>query len=127
MQIMETKQTTKMRIATGLLLICVLAAALSGCNTQIQAADLMAGVSANTTAGKAADDAFIRAQADLSAALFRAAAAESRGESLLISPLSIQLALAMTANGADGQTLAEMETLLGSGIPLDELNEYYRA
>ena len=43
MQIMETKQTTKMRIATGLLLICVLAAALSGCNTQIQAADLMAG------------------------------------------------------------------------------------
>ena len=30
MQIMETKQTTKMRIATGLLLICVLAAALSG-------------------------------------------------------------------------------------------------
>lgn len=66
MQIMETKQTTKMRIATGLLLICVLAAALSGCNTQIQAADLMAGMSANPTAGKAADDAFIRAQADLS-------------------------------------------------------------
>lgn len=85
MQIMEIQTNNENAYCNRSLLICVLAAALSGCNTQIQAADLMAGVSANTTAGKAADDAFIRAQADLSAALFRAAAAESRGESLLIS------------------------------------------
>jgi serpin B len=34
------------------------------------------------------------------------------------------LALAMTANGADGETLAQLEALLGGGIPLTELNEY---
>jgi serpin B len=33
-------------------------------------------------------------------------------------------ALAMTANGAGGETLAQLERLLGGGIPLAELNEY---
>ena len=30
----------------------------------------------------------------------------------------------MTANGAAGQTRLEMETLLGNGLPMEELNEY---
>ena len=34
------------------------------------------------------------------------------------------LALAMTANGADSETLAQMETLLGGSIPISDLNEY---
>ncbi len=37
------------------------------------------------------------------------------------------LALAMTANGADGQTKAEMEELLGGNIKLNDLNEYLYA
>jgi serpin B len=40
----------------------------------------------------------------------------------MVSPLSVLLALAMTANGADGQTLAEMEAVLGRGIKSDDLN-----
>ena len=35
------------------------------------------------------------------------------------------LALSMTANGAKGETLAQMEALLGGDIPIGELNEYY--
>ena len=38
--------------------------------------------------------------------------------------LSVMYALAMTANGAEGETLAQMEKVLGKEIPLDELNEY---
>lgn len=46
---------------------------------------------------------------------------------MLISPLSIQLALTMTANGAAGETRREMEALLGGGMPLGTLNEYLSA
>lgn len=44
------------------------------------------------------------------------------GENVLISPLSVLCALAMTANGAEGETLAQMETVLGSNM--EQLNEY---
>lgn len=36
----------------------------------------------------------------------------------------MMLALSMTANGAQGQTKTEMETVLGGDIPLEDLNEY---
>ncbi|MBQ7647080.1 MAG: hypothetical protein IJS94_07415, partial [Clostridia bacterium] len=35
------------------------------------------------------------------------------GESTLVSPLSVMLALAMTANGAEGNTLSQMESVFG--------------
>ena len=45
-------------------------------------------------------------------------------ENILISPLSISSALAMTANGADGDTYEEMEKTLGNGLTLEQINEY---
>ncbi|MCR5600203.1 MAG: hypothetical protein K6G33_05615 [Ruminococcus sp.] len=45
-------------------------------------------------------------------------------ENLLISPLSLSTALAMTANGAEGKTKTEIEKLLGNGLTMDEINEY---
>ena len=38
--------------------------------------------------------------------------------------LSVMLALSVTANGAKGETLVQMETLLGGDIPMETLNEY---
>lgn len=73
---------------------------------------------------KKPDAAFRDCYKTLALQLFQKSAAASRDENLMISPLSIQLALAMTANGADGQTRQEMEALLGQGIPLEELNAY---
>ncbi len=108
----------------SLMLVCAMAVSLSGCVSTVQAADLMDGVTANAVTGKDADDAFVCSQMRLAVELFQAAAAESEDENVLISPLSIQLALAMTANGAAGETRAEMEVLLGGGISLEELNEY---
>ena len=42
------------------------------------------------------------------------------GENLLVSPLSVFCALGMTANGARGETLAQMEAVLG--LPAERLN-----
>ena len=46
------------------------------------------------------------------------------GGSTLLSPVSVVYALAMTANGAAGETLAQMESVLG--LSLEELNAYLR-
>ena len=86
------------------------------------AANLMEGIPSGGAAGKPADTAFIASMADFSVELFKKSAADK--ESSLVSPLSVMLALSMTANGADNETRAQMEGLLGGGIPLADLNEY---
>ncbi|NLY77986.1 MAG: serine protease [Tissierellia bacterium] len=43
-------------------------------------------------------------------------------ENCLISPISVLTALSMTANGADNETLSQMEVLLGRGLTIDEIN-----
>lgn len=59
------------------------------------------------------------ALADFSVRLFQKNV--RRGENTLISPLSVLYALAMTANGAEGETLVQMERVLG--MPVEELNQ----
>ena len=46
------------------------------------------------------------------------------GKNTLISPLSVLAALSMTANGAEGETLTQMETVLGQSK--DALNAWYK-
>lgn len=58
--------------------------------------------------------------AAFAAALLRQTRKE--GENTLVSPLSVALALGMTANGAAGDTLAEFQDLFG--MDLDTLNAY---
>lgn len=111
----------------SLILMGILLVNLTGCKSaegQVQAADLMKGFEGKTISGKKAEDAFIQSQMELGTALFQAAVSETKEENVLISPLSIELGLAMTANGADGQTKEEMESLLGNGIRMEDLNEY---
>jgi len=108
----------------SLVLVCAIALNLTGCAETVQAADLMDGVTANAVTSKAADDAFRNSQMRLAVELFQSAVTASKDENVLLSPLSVQLALAMTANGAAGQTKEEMETLLGGEITLEDLNEY---
>ena len=71
---------------------------------------------------KPIDDVFIESMVDFTFDIFKNAFENK--ENYLVSPMSVMLALAMTANGADGETLAEMETLLGKGIALSDLNKY---
>ncbi len=65
-------------------------------------------------------------QMRLAVELFKSMSSASGDQNVLISPLSIQLALAMTANGAQGKTLDEMETLLGGDRDINGLNEYLK-
>ena len=118
----------KIRIAISILLIAAIAIGVAGCSRSalttraMNATDLMDSISPNSVSGRVADAAFTASMADFSVELFKRSITD--GENSLISPLSVMLALAMTANGADGETLAQMEALLGGGIPLAELNEY---
>lgn len=69
---------------------------------------------------------FIREGNKLSFRVLRQLSQENKG-SFVCSPLSLQLALAMTANGAEGETLQEMLDVLGYGHEgMGALNAYAR-
>lgn len=90
----------------------------------MQAADLMKGIKPEKVENRRLSEEFINSTADFSFELFREALKE--GENCMVSPLSVYLALGMTANGAGGETLDEFAALLGRyGLTMDELNEYY--
>lgn len=113
----------KKRILAALLCLAMLLplAAMSGC-THISADNLSEGVLPGEVTGKKTDPTFEESSADFALKLFRATA---RGEeNALVSPLSVMLALAMTANGAKGETKAQMEALLGGGMDIEDLNGY---
>ena len=88
----------------------------------VHAADLMENlqIPESGVEGKPADDQFIHSQMDFSLKLFQQCVEK---DNTLISPLSVSLALAMTANGADGDTLEDMEKALGD-LSIDDLNRY---
>ncbi len=78
---------------------------------------------AETAVGAEADEEFIMAQTGFALDLMQKSILEDKNKNTLISPYSVMQALSMTANGANGETLAEMEEALG-GISIDKLNEY---
>lgn len=83
-------------------------------------------VDVKASEGKTTDEEFASAEMKFGVDLLKNSfdPTEKDEENLLISPMSVSAALAMTANGADGETKAEMEKVLGSGLTLDQLNEY---
>jgi len=108
-----------------LMLICIMLTSMTSCSLsgeKVKAADLMNGISAGKVQGKAADNAFVSSFANFSIELFKKASGDNKNS--LVSPLSVMLALSMTANGADGETLREMEKVLGGTISIDDLNQY---
>ena len=89
---------------------------------QINAADLMLGIVPNKPTEKAADSLFIDNTANFFVELFKNTTQDKKNS--LISPISVLLALSMTANGAENNTLSQMEQVLGAGMPIAELNQY---
>ncbi|MBP5730873.1 MAG: serpin family protein [Clostridia bacterium] len=111
-------------LALSVALVLSLAVNLSGCALKIHAADLMEGIEARDL-GEPAEPQEDRAAktADFAVRLFRESIVP--GENTLVSPLSVFAALAMTANGAKGETKAQMEAVLG--MTAEELNEFFRS
>ncbi|MEE5994105.1 MAG: serpin family protein [Oscillospiraceae bacterium] len=91
-------------------------------NPILHATNLSASVNAQSVNGKEIDEDFILKQTAFYLNLMQKTAKD--GTNTLISPYSVVQALAMTANGADGQTLSEMENVIGGGMSMEELNPY---
>lgn len=104
----------------SILLIIVMLCSMVGCSAKIKSEDLMKdkklGVVSDTKETAEANVALT----DFGIRLFQ----ESLDceKNTLISPISVVYALAMTANGAKGETLEQMEAVLGMSV--EELNPY---
>ncbi|MCI7489062.1 MAG: hypothetical protein MSA66_08840, partial [Oscillospiraceae bacterium] len=86
--------------------------------------NLTENISKNDSDSKAPDDEFKAAASSFAAELFKDN--YSNGKTTLVSPLSVLTALALVQNGAEGETLAQLERALG-GLDRDALNKYMRA
>ena len=96
-------------------------------NKTATAQDLMTGIIPHDVdVSNAITDKFIDSTQRFSIELFKNSV--KKGENSLISPASVFLALGMTANGASGETLNSLITVIGkNGLTLDELNRADKA
>lgn len=111
-------------IAAVLAFIFVFTDIFSTRTLKVYASDLMKEITPQKVEATSLSDDFLKSTSDFSIDLFKNS--YTKGENSLISPTSVYLALGMTANGADGNTLKELETLLGKyNINIKDLNLYY--
>jgi serine protease inhibitor len=120
----------KRRFSIFLIALVFLPLAFSGCTAAggtSKATDLMADVHAAERPASTVlpDEAICKAINGFSADLFKASA-DNNGN-VMISPASVYLALAMTLNGADGDTKAAMlKVLADGGLTVDMINKASR-
>lgn len=104
---------------------CTVVFSSFGCGSSVltaNAQDLTKTISAAKIDKVNISSDFINSYADFSADVFKKSITEKKNS--LISPLSIYLALSMTANGAGGNTLKEFENILGNyNLTLDDINK----
>ncbi len=119
----------KTRWFLALVSLLCLALTLTAC-TGTTPANLMANVKAAEWPANPnpPDPAYTQAVRDFSWKFFQTAVGTaSKPGNLFVSPASIYLALAMTLNGSDGQTRADMLTALASqGLSADTINQASR-
>lgn len=107
------------RIIAWILIVCIMLVC-SGCAEPVRAGDMMTGISGKPLAVQPD-----MVQGNLAATDFGVQLLQKSykpGQNTLLSPVSVLYALGMTANGAGGQTLSQMEQTLG--LPVSELNQY---
>ncbi|MBR2346701.1 MAG: serpin family protein [Clostridia bacterium] len=104
---------------SALLLLCAMLFNIVSC-TKVKAADLMEGVTPREVEVREELSEDNAAVTDFALRLFKAT--NAGGKNTLISPLSVLCALAMTTNGAKGETREQMEATLG--MSAEELNLY---
>ena len=114
------------KVTASLLMIAIMMCSMVGCASDVEsrkAANLMEGVTAKAVDVSKKTAEYSAEVTDFAVRLYNACnAAANAGENTLVSPLSVLLALSMTANGAQDETLAQMEEVLG--MPAGTLNEF---
>ncbi len=106
------------RLTTFLITLSMILTA-AGCDTTVKSENLMDSITPNTVSTIDLNENAEKIT-NFGIELFKASYEE--GKNILISPLSVLSALAMTANGAQGDTLMQIEEAFG--IPIEELNKY---
>lgn len=120
-----------MKRALALLLACALGLGLlAGCTRASAAKELTADPIKLTDADMMAHDldalSVYTALSDFGLDLLKQTRAADK-KSTFISPLSVALALSMTANGAEGETLSQFQEVLGDGASVEAINVACRA
>ena len=106
------KRMKTLSVIISLILLCSISVNLSGCTKKIKSVNLMDGVTPRQVSELNDLSTGNVKLTDFAIRIFKAS--NVNGTNTLISPLSILYALAMTANGANGQTLEQMEALTSS-------------
>jgi len=112
--------------AFAVVLVCALlfSNVFSPVNTVQASENLMDGITPNKLdVSSSINKDFINPAANFSVNLFQKSVKKDTNS--LISPVSVYLALGMTANGAGGNTLKQFENMLGGGLSINELNHNY--
>lgn len=87
------------------------------------AKDLMKDVDAVEVETKPISDNFVKSLENFSVELLKSSM--NKDGSKVISPMSVYIALSMTANGAQGETLKEFEKVLGKyDLTMEDINQY---
>lgn len=108
-----------MKKIISLLLSSVLLLPLTGCSSSFHVTDLMADITATPLQEvNTLSDDDTKAITDFTLQLFQKEISDSKNT--LLSPISVMYALAMSANGANANTLTQIENALG--MSLTELN-----
>ncbi len=116
---MKTKLTTILSIILAAVLLLGATLPMASCAVTVKAEELSADYIRQATENGEVTDEFITAMSDFSMTLFNTTVAtdkEAGKDNHLVSPLSAMICLAMLANGAKGDTLTQMETVLGMDI-----------
>ena len=109
------------KIMASALCICCVAVMLSGCTGGSESKNLMTGIKAQKVQTES-DTRLEKAGCAADFALDVLNSVSSQAENVLISPYSLLSALGMTANGAEGQTLEQMQSVLKMDV--QTLNSY---
>ena len=107
-------------LVSAVVLAVLLSAAGNSHELELKSTDLTANVRRDRVEVTEDLSAYGSSVTDFSLRLFQNTM--EPGENSLISPLSVLGALGMTANGADGETLAQFESVLG--LSQDEINQF---
>ena len=111
----------KNKITLFICLILIASMIFTGCSSSV---NLMEGIKPNNEIGvmRQMDEKFNQAILNFTWNMFKESS--SNEGNLMISPISVYFALAMAANGADGDTKTEMmKALSAENAPVDDLNK----
>lgn len=93
---------------------------------ECRAINLLDEVEAVAVEKRELDERFISAETEFSINILKNSVRNdlTNGKNVMISPESIMTCLGMTANGAGGENLTQMENVICPGITIDEFNQY---